>query len=278
MRTNPATTNASRAGAARAERAAPCGRRPQSAPRAQARSQRRAARSTAVGAASRSASADRSRRQIAERSLQKRPEKDAQGSPRRPARESRRAANREPVKSVARSRSRRPDGCRTRRRREHSSREADAPLRSPASDDSRARCGEPHRRAGDDDQPERGELGDHERKDLRRTEDDSPEPRSAGLGVHSSEFSDHHSGSRIGIAVGAVERRRPGAEESGRSAAFRSTGIMSGPRRWPKIPAAQLDSPNSPRRSARTPGPARTNGTGSPEWMTSGEAGVRDRR
>ena len=62
--------------------------------------------------------------------------------------------------------------------------------------------------------------------------------------------------------------------KSGRSAAFSSTGIMSGPRRWPRIPSAHVDSPNSRTRSARTPGPATTNGTGSPEWITSGEAGV----
>ncbi len=49
---------------------------------------------------------------------------------------------------------------------------------------------------------------------------------------------------------------------------------MSGPRRWPRIPAAQSSSPKARTASARTPGPARTNGTGSPEWMTSGEAGV----
>jgi len=33
---------------------------------------------------------------------------------------------------------------------------------------------------------------------------------------------------------------------------------MSGPRRWPRIPSAHVDSPNSPTRSARTPGPATT--------------------
>src|SRR5438067_390293 len=40
---------------------------------------------------------------------------------------------------------------------------------------------------------------------------------------------------------------------------------MSGPRRWPRIPRAHVDSPNLSTSSARTPGPAMTNGTGPAE-------------
>ena len=49
---------------------------------------------------------------------------------------------------------------------------------------------------------------------------------------------------------------------------------MSGPRRWPRIPRAQSSSPNASTSSARTPGPLTMNGTGSPEWITSGYVGV----
>ena len=49
---------------------------------------------------------------------------------------------------------------------------------------------------------------------------------------------------------------------------------MSGPRSCPRIPPAQSSSPNLRTLSARTPGPATMNGTGSPEWITSGVAGV----
>ena len=40
------------------------------------------------------------------------------------------------------------------------------------------------------------------------------------------------------------------------------------------MPSPQSSSPKRATRSARTPGPATRNGTGSPEWITSGEVGV----
>ena len=127
------------------------------------------------------------------------PRKIRKRKPRYPARQSRRAANREPGEQRERDRHAADetvaelDECVRVLRRQRMPLFAARPV--PAAEPG---VGEPHRRAGADDQPERAELGDHERKDLRRSEDDRPEPSERrGLGVHGFESSDGHSGSRI---------------------------------------------------------------------------------
>ena len=77
---------------------------------------------------------------------------------------------------------------------------------------------------------------------------------------------------------GRRPRRGPGWGASpGRAAGRRRSAARAsrpGPSRRPEHPSAQSSSPKRSTRSARTPGPASRNGTGSPEWMTSGEVGV----
>ena len=50
--------------------------------------------------------------------------------------------------------------------------------------------------------------------------------------------------------------------------------MTSRPAIRPRMPAPQSSSPKRATRSARTPGPLSRNGTGSPEWITSGSVGV----
>jgi len=59
-----------------------------------------------------------------------------------------------------------------------------------------ARVGKPHGSPGADDEPQRTELREHERKDLRGSEDERPQPSERrGLGVHG--FESIQRGSRI---------------------------------------------------------------------------------
>ena len=279
MRTKPAPTNASRAGAARSGTSGSARPRPPSAPRARARSQRRAARSTAAGAASRSASADRSRSPA------------SRAAPARACRGRSRARAAVPSRGspgVRRTASQTSSVSAIVIAADHAVPELDEGVsilrgkRMPlfaAGPVATAEpgVGQPHGRAGADDQPERGELGDHERKDLRRAEDDRPEPSERrGLGVHGSEFSD--ASQRVEdrrVAVGAVERRRPRAEEERPVGGVQQHRHQVRPAQVAEDPVGATSTRRTRSRGRRErPARRRRSGTGSPEWITSGEAGV----
>ena len=108
-------------------------------------------------------------REQADRRLRERAEEDPERKPRCPARQSRRAANREPGEQRERDRDAADETVAELDERVSVLRRQRMPLfaaRPVAA--AEPGVGQPHRRAGADDQPERAELGDHERKELRR--------------------------------------------------------------------------------------------------------------
>src|SRR5262249_26083511 len=211
-------------------------------------------------------------RQAAERDLRGRPDEHDERGALDPPRQAVRPPRREPRDQRERDRDR-PD---------HAVAELDEGVAAALGERRRAAArpvvaaeagaGQAHDRSGCDDEVDPQERGDGEAAELAEGQLRAPEAtlgrrmdgrRHGTKGCRSAGYP-----SAPGYGVGGEPRK------SGRSAAFSSTGIRSGPRRWPRIPSAHASSPNSRTRSARTPGPATTSGTGSPEWMTSGEAGV----